>query len=109
VIKDIFKRDGIENEERYLGEDSEEDDQVFLGVSQQHLVVVTQKKEGVDQGLIHEKVLSVILNSKDGEFNCGAFCHQLVTIPFSLTEVLGWWDVAVNFAGGIAWGGGFFQ
>jgi hypothetical protein len=72
-------------------------------------VVVTQEKEGVDQGLIHEKVLSVTLNSKDGEFNCGAFCHQLVTIPFSLTEVSGWRVVAVNFGDGIAWGGGFFQ
>ncbi|NBS88206.1 MAG: hypothetical protein EBS60_09065 [Verrucomicrobia bacterium] len=72
-------------------------------------MVVAQEKEGVVQCLIHEKVLSVTLNCKDGEFNCGAFCHQLVTIQFSLTDVLGWWIVAVNFAGGIAWGGRFLS
>ena len=109
MIKDIFERDGIENEESDLGEDSKENDQVFLGVVQQHLVVVAQEKEGVDQGLIHKKLLYVTLNCKDGEFNYGAFCHQLVTIQFSLTEVLGWWVVAVNFGDGIAWGGGFFS
>jgi hypothetical protein len=40
VIKDIFERDGIENEEGYLGADSKEDDQIFLRVPQQQLVVV---------------------------------------------------------------------
>ncbi len=51
-------------------------------------MVVTQKKEGVDQGLIHEEGLTKTLNCKGGEFNCGAFCHQLVTIPFLLIETL---------------------
>ena len=88
MIKDIFERDGIENEESDLGEDSKENDQVFLGVVQQHLVVVAQEKEGVDQGLIHEEGLTKTLNCKGGEFNCGAFCHQLVTIPFLLIETL---------------------
>jgi hypothetical protein len=37
------------------------------------LVVVAQKKERVDQGLIHEEGLTKTLNCKDGEFNCGAF------------------------------------